>query len=115
MKSATDQSKKLLPFVRSLPDDDLKHHDILRSTQSVTMQAGLVNLGSGQEVGSHTTGDHEELLVILDGAGELEVEGHGRQRVEKGCVAYIPPATRHNVFNVGTEPLRYIYIVSHVG
>lgn len=114
MSTVPDQSKKLLPFVLSLPDDDIKYHEIVKATQSVTMQSGLVSLQSGQDVGSHTTGKHEELLVILDGIGEVELEGHGRQKIQKGCVAYIPPATQHNVFNVDTNPLRYLYIVSRV-
>jgi oxalate decarboxylase/phosphoglucose isomerase-like protein (cupin superfamily) len=29
-----------------------------------------------------------------------------------GQIAYVPPDTRHNVFNTGTGPLRYLYIVS---
>ncbi len=114
MSTIVNQSKDLLPFVLSLPDDDIQYHEILKSTQSVTMHSGLVSLQSGQAVGSHTTGKHEELLVILDGTGEVEIEGHGRQRIQKGCVAYIPPATQHNVFNVDTKPLRYIYVVSRV-
>ncbi|MEW6685921.1 MAG: cupin domain-containing protein [Candidatus Edwardsbacteria bacterium] len=114
MSTVIDQLKNLLPFVLSLPDDDIKYHDILKSTQSVTMQSGLVSLQPGQDVGSHTTGKHEELLIILDGIGEVELEGLGRQRIQKGCVAYIPPATQHNVFNVGIYPLRYLWIVSRV-
>jgi quercetin dioxygenase-like cupin family protein len=114
MNTVADQSKNLLPFVLSLPDDGIKYHEILKSTQSATMRSGLVTLQSGQDVGSHTTGKHEELLVILDGVGEVEVERHGRQRIQNGCVAYIPPATQHNVFNVDTQPLRYLYIVSRV-
>lgn len=114
MNTVADQSKNLLPFVLSLPVDGIKYHEILKSTQSATMQSGLVNLQSGQDVGSHTTGKHEELLVILEGIGEVELEGFSRQRIQKGCIVYIPPATQHNVFNVDTLPLRYLYIVSRV-
>lgn len=114
MSSFPNQPKNLVPFVLSLPNDGAKYHKILGSTQSVAMRAGLVNLQSGQDVGSHNTGKHEELLVILDGIGEVEIKELGRQRLHKGCVAYIPPDTQHNVINVGTEPLRYLYIVSRV-
>ena len=80
----------------------------------MAMRSALVTLQSGQDVGSHNTGKHEELLLILDGVGKVEVEGLGRQRIHKGCVAYIPPCTQHNVFNVYAEPLRYIYVVSRL-
>ncbi|HTY39131.1 MAG TPA: cupin domain-containing protein [Bacteroidota bacterium] len=76
------------------------------------MRSGLVTLHAGQDVGSHSTGNHEEMLVILGGVGEVEVEGAGRRRIREGMVAYIPPHTEHNVFNIEDFPLRYIYIVA---
>ena len=103
-----------LPFVLSLPADGVEYHEILKPPQSVAMRSGLVVLDCGEEVGSHSTRANEELLVVLDGIGEVEIEGENVQKIQKGCVAYIPPATVHNVFNVGTEPLRYLYIVSCV-
>ena len=112
MNAPLDHSESPQPFVLSLPDDGNGYHEILKSPKSITMRSGLVTLQSGQEVGSHTTGKHEELLVILDGTGEVELGGLSRQRIERGSVAYIPPATQHNVFNVDTLPLRYLYIVS---
>ncbi len=113
MSNGVDQSENLFPFVLELPEDH-EYHEILKSSQSVTMQSGLVTLQPGKDVGTHNTGSYEELLVILEGTGEVESEGSARQHIKKGCVAYIPPATQHNVFNAGTSPLRYLYIVSRV-
>ncbi len=107
-------SKNLCPFVLALPRDEVKYHEILGVTQSEVMKSGLVCLQSGQDIGSHSTGKHEELLVILDGTGEVEIEGLGRQNIGKGCVAFIPSETQHNVFNVNNMPLRYLYIVSRI-
>jgi quercetin dioxygenase-like cupin family protein len=114
MSTNLNEVKNHLSFIRSLPKDEVKYHEILGSSQSVSMRSGLVCLHSGENVGSHNTGKREELLVILDGTAEVEIEGLGRQNIHKGCVAYIPPNTQHNVFNVDTEPLRYLYIVSPV-
>jgi mannose-6-phosphate isomerase-like protein (cupin superfamily) len=107
-----EKSKNLCPFIFPLPKDDFRYHKVLGLTQSKVMRSGLVCLQSGQDVGSHNTGKHEELLVILDGTGEVEIEGFGRQSIRKDCVAFIPPATQHNVFNIDSTPLRYLYIVS---
>lgn len=112
MGTVPDQTKNLLPFILPLPKDGTTYHKILGTDKSVTMRSGLVTLQSGQNVGSHNTGKHEELLVILEGSGEVELEELGRQKIQKGCVAYIPPTTQHNVFNINAEPLRYIYVVS---
>ena len=105
-------SKGLVPFVLVLPDDNAKYHELLKPPRSVVMHSGVVTLRPDESVGSHTTGKHEELLVILDGIGEVELGGFGRKKVHGGCVAYVPPLTQHNVLNVGTQPLRYVFVVS---
>ena len=85
---------------------------ILDSTKSVRMRSGFVTLRPGENVGSHNTGQHEELLVILDGSGEVEAQDLGRKSIEKGMVVYIPPNNQHNVYCAGSSPLEYIYIVA---
>jgi mannose-6-phosphate isomerase-like protein (cupin superfamily) len=63
-------------------------------------------------VGWHTTGQNEETLVILHGQGEVEIEGAPAMAVTEKMIAYIPPATRHNVRNTGDAPLEYVYVVA---
>ena len=99
------------PFTISLPTEN-GYVEILGSSNCVAMQAGRVVLLPGQDCGKHSTGDHEELIVVLRGEGELEVEGAGRTKISAGMVAYNPPQTEHNVINTGIEPLAYIYIVA---
>jgi quercetin dioxygenase-like cupin family protein len=101
-----------IPFILNLPDDGVKHFGVLNNSQSLKLHSGMVCLTPGQDVGSHSTEDYEELLVILEGRGELEAEGLGRKQIASGQVAYNPPNTIHNVFNTGTDNLRYIYIVT---
>lgn len=78
------------------------------------MRSGRVELREGEEIGEHSTGDHEEVLVILDGAGEVCVEGHEPLAVHGGQAAYVPPRSKHNVRNPGSPLLRYIYVVAPV-
>jgi mannose-6-phosphate isomerase-like protein (cupin superfamily) len=78
------------------------------------MRSGRVELKAGEEIGEHSTGDHEEVLVILEGEGEVCVEGHRPLAVRAGREVYIPPRSRHNVRNVGATLLRYIYVVAPV-
>jgi len=102
------------PFVLSLPLRGEKHFPILDSSRSAKMKSALVILQPGESVGSHNTGKREEQLVILDGVGEVEADGFGKQKVEKNYVVYIPADNQHNVKNIGTVPLRYIYTVSPI-
>jgi mannose-6-phosphate isomerase-like protein (cupin superfamily) len=76
------------------------------------MRSGFVRLQPGATVGWHTTGQHEEALVILRGQGEALIDGQAKQAFIAPAFAYIPPATRHNVLNTGEEPLEYVYVVA---
>jgi quercetin dioxygenase-like cupin family protein len=78
------------------------------------MHSGLVTLTKGECVGEHSTGNHEELIVVLSGSGEIEAEGNGRKKINKGETAYNPPNTRHNVYNINDNLLKYIYVVAKI-
>jgi quercetin dioxygenase-like cupin family protein len=104
--------KKLESFILTLPGPEVPYFQILSPPGSVTMRSGLVTLQSGGNVGEHSTKNHEEILVILEGAGEVEAKGYGRRPVKGGQVVFIPPETTHNVHNTDSAPFRYIYIVA---
>jgi mannose-6-phosphate isomerase-like protein (cupin superfamily) len=80
--------------------------------QTAGMRSGFVRLKPGATVGWHTTGHHEETLVILHGAGAALIDGQPELVFVAPASAYIPPETRHNVKNTGTEPLEYVYVVA---
>ena len=107
------QKRSHVPFVLNLSENGTeKVTAILDSTKSVQMRSGFVTLQPGENVGSHNTGEHEELLVILDGKGEIDAQGLGKKEVAGGMVVYIPPKNQHNVFCAGSGPFKYIYVVS---
>ena len=80
--------------------------------QTAGMRSGFVRLLAGATVGWHTTGKNEESLVILEGEGEAMIEGQKSMPFTAPAVVYIPPATRHNVKNTGSHPLKYVYVVA---
>jgi mannose-6-phosphate isomerase-like protein (cupin superfamily) len=80
--------------------------------ETVTMRSGRVALAPGKSVGKHSTGDYEEVLVIMEGQGEMRITGGETLLLNKNVVAYCPPHKEHDVFNTGTSLLRYVYIVA---
>jgi mannose-6-phosphate isomerase-like protein (cupin superfamily) len=76
------------------------------------MRSGFVRLKPGETVGWHTTGKHEESLVVLRGHGEARIEGQPARAFTAPALVYIPPATRHNVANTGGQLLEYVYVVA---
>ena len=77
------------------------------------MRSGFVTLAPGKSVGKHSTEQNEELLVVLEGQGEMTFKGGSKLPVKSNSAVYCPPQTEHNVTNTGTDALRYVYIVSN--
>jgi len=81
--------------------------------QSRGMRSGCVSLKPGGECGAHTTGAHEEVLVILEGAGTALITDGEALEVGAGQVLYIPPHTGHDMVG-GETGLRYVYVVAPI-
>lgn len=105
---------QLKPFSLDVFADRSEYIEILDGVKSAGMHSGRVILQPGKDVGRHSTGNHEELIIILRGEGELEVDGAARTKIQAGMVAYNPPQIEHNVINTGKERLIYIYVVTPV-
>ncbi len=95
---------------------DPKGQDYLRvlagPPETSTMRSGLVSLAPQKSVGKHSTGKYEELVIILEGQAEMRITGGETLQLGKGFAAYCPSHTEHDVLNIGTGTLRYIYVVS---
>jgi mannose-6-phosphate isomerase-like protein (cupin superfamily) len=80
--------------------------------ETITMRSGSVVLLPSKDVGKHSTGNNEEALVVFAGSGEMRMSSGVTLKLKPYVVAYCPPDTEHNVFNTGSEPLRYVYVVA---
>lgn len=100
------------PHVISLDTGGAIESPILHPPDSVGMMSSLVTLPPGHWVGKHSTGQHEEMLIILEGKGKMTFTTGEELPVEPGHALYCPPATEHKVTNIGNSTLRYIYVVS---
>ena len=80
--------------------------------ESVTMRSGYVVLLPEKSVGRHNTESYEEVVVVLDGKGEMLFGEGSVLQLEPYIVAYCPPGTEHDIRNTGSKPLRYVYIVA---
>jgi mannose-6-phosphate isomerase-like protein (cupin superfamily) len=80
--------------------------------ESVTMRSGYVVLLPSNSVGKHSTDTYEEIVVVLDGEGEMLFNDGSILPLKPHVVAYCPPKTEHDVRNSGDKPLRYLYIVA---
>jgi len=84
-------------------------------TAGAGMKSGLVVLAPGKSVGKHSTKDHEEMVIVLEGTGQMVLANGKRVDISPAAAAYSPPGTEHDVINTGSGLLRYIYVVSEAG
>jgi quercetin dioxygenase-like cupin family protein len=79
---------------------------------TVVFHSGVVTLAPKQTVGSHNTESYEEMIIVLQGRGRLELADRRRFDIAYGKIAFCPPFTEHNVVNTGDKDLKYIYVAT---
>lgn len=102
-----------VPKVITLDPETTEYMRVLGGPpETVSMRSGLVVLQPGESVGTHNTKNYEEVVIVFEGQGEMTITGGATLKLTSGTVAYCPPRTEHNVVNVGSGPLRYLYVVA---
>ena len=103
------------PEIKAIPLDprDKPYMWLLKGVpETGSFRSGLVTLAPGKSIGVHNSGVNEEILVPLEGQGELRFSDHEPIVIKPGMITYAPAHTEHDVFNTGTERLRYIFITA---
>lgn len=80
--------------------------------ETVSMQSGVVALEPGKTVGAHDTEDYEEMVIPLEGRGELRIPGRAPIALAPGVAAYAPPHTPHDIANAGETVFRYVFVAA---
>jgi len=73
--------------------------------RTVAQSLAEASLAAGQSTQRHYHAASEEIYFVLEGAGELEIDGE-RRRVGVGDAALIPAGAWHEI--VATSPLRFL-------
>lgn len=63
-------------------------------------------LGAGTETHAPHRHEHEEIIIIVEGTLETNVEGR-RDKADQGSVIYFGSNQLHNARNIGATPCRY--------
>lgn len=76
-----------------------------------SMQLVLMSLAKGDEIGEETHDDVDQFFRIESGEGKVLVDDT-IHLVEDGDVVIVPRGAKHNVMNIGQEPLKLYTIYS---
>jgi len=80
--------------------------------ETATMRSGYVVVEPSKSVGKHSTETYEEAVIVFAGVGEMRLSNGSILKLKPYVVVYCPPDTEHDVVNIGSEPLRYVYVVA---
>ena len=78
------------------------------------LRARTVQLKPGERMARHSTGQREELLIVLDGRLRVEAESPTKARrrlaVTDGQAVFLPKRTPHAVINASKARAMYLYV-----
>jgi mannose-6-phosphate isomerase-like protein (cupin superfamily) len=94
------------------PDSNLNQSIFKGEKDSVVFYSGVVTLFPDSSAELHNSEIYEEMIITLEGEGELRVPNKGIFPVKFGKIALVPPNTDHQMLNTGTKNLKYIYIAT---
>jgi len=79
---------------------ELQRHDLSASGREVIQVRVAVDPGVALPMHSH---HGEEMVYVLEGAWEFQLEGKGVQMLKAGDVAFVPTGVKHWAKNVGSD------------
>ncbi len=107
------ENKHPIPKVVKMDKSVEEHQSLLGGPpHTLAIQSGLVVIMPGDSIEVHNTENYEEVLVILEGVGQMIITDGPVLNLDVNVIAYCPPQTEHYVTNTGSNALRYIYIVA---
>jgi mannose-6-phosphate isomerase-like protein (cupin superfamily) len=112
LSSAEDQPAPRIKVVPLDPGDQSYFLLLHGPPETKSFRSGLVTLAPGTSIGVHNSGTNEEMLVPLEGQGELRFSDHPPVLIKPGLITYAPAHSEHDVINTGSVPLRYIFITA---
>lgn len=62
-------------------------------------QLVLMSLAPGEDIGEEVYGEIDQITVVVDGTGKLEIPGEEDDAVEVGDLIFTPAGVQHNIIN----------------
>jgi quercetin dioxygenase-like cupin family protein len=105
--------KQLEPKAIKINCESNEYQRLLKCGEDTsTIHAGMVCIEPGKSIGKHNTKSGEEVMIVLEGEGEVLFDSQESLKMETGFLIYCPSFTEHDVKNTGKRILRYIFVIS---
>jgi mannose-6-phosphate isomerase-like protein (cupin superfamily) len=93
-------------FVEDIEDITRHNSDFRRVLYTgKNLQLVLMAIAPGEDIGEEVHPDRDQFFSIEKGKGEVTIDGR-RTKIEADTAILVPAGARHNVRNMGDEPLK---------
>jgi mannose-6-phosphate isomerase-like protein (cupin superfamily) len=108
-----EEKKGPVPKVISFSPDSIQYQSLLEGEKdSAAFYSGVVTLKPNKSGGIHSTENYEEMIIAIEGEGQLKITKGKTLEIKFGKIAFIPPWTEHQTVNIGKKDFKYIYIAT---
>jgi len=105
--------KVVEPKVITFNPDSIQYQPLLDGEKdSVVFYSSVVTLAPNKSGKIHNSEIYEEIIITLEGEGQLRILKHKNLDVKFGKIALVPPYTEHQMVNTGTKKFKYIYVAT---
>lgn len=80
-----------------------------KAGQNAQATVGMVVLPKGSELPWHDHGRSDDIIFVLGGSAEIEMEGIGVFPMKEGSHILVPGLNRHRIFNI-SEDLKLYHV-----
>ena len=98
----SNEKKTAVPIVKLALMNDAFRDEVITGKEC---QVVLMTLQPGEEIGSETHDDHDQILVFVEGHGKAVLDGQAKE-VGTNDLVFVHAGTEHNFINTGTTPLK---------
>lgn len=97
-----DIENSIVPIVKRALINDAFRDTVITGKQA---QVVLMTLQPGEEIGAEVHGDHDQILILVEGNGQAVLSGQARE-VGTNDLVFVHAGIEHNFINTGSRPLK---------
>ena len=97
-----DVDSSIVPIVKLALNNEAFRDTVITGQEA---QVVLMTLQPGEEIGAEVHGDHDQILILIEGNGQAVLSGQARE-VGTNDLIFVHAGIEHNFINTGSKPLK---------
>ena len=94
--------KAIVPILKRTMNNEAFRDEVITGKEC---QVVLMALQPGEEIGAEVHGDHDQILIIVEGNGQAVLSGQARE-IGANDLIFVHAGVEHNFINTGKRTLK---------